>query len=191
MYLSKYLSVFVRKYAELCCELRRHLRLHLCLYLYLDLNPGLFAGLNSALFEKSFQQLFRKSFTSLFGELFDLKYRQFWGQSYLVSYRQTLPRGRSLGRPLHVRIVAGHQRTTTYGWRSAFWTAAARLPLLREGVRRWQALQPVSRGAHRTWVRSRLRVEALAPELRRSLPYSMPRSTADSARGSTPNSTRG
>ena len=109
------------------------------------------------------------------------------------------PPEQSVGRPLHGRIVAGRRRTTTYRRRSALWTAAAKLPPFRENaghegrqhMGRRRTLEPVSWAARRSYESKELRVKAPAPELRRSLPYSVPRSTADSARGSSPNSTRG
>ena len=98
-------------YADLCRALRRDACLHLNSDLCLDLNSRLYTELNREKFEKSYQELFRKSFASLFG----LKYRRLQGSSYLAPYRQILPGGRSVGRPLGGRIVFGNQETTTYG----------------------------------------------------------------------------
>jgi hypothetical protein len=112
-YPQKYAGKYRQKYPDSCARLRRHVCLRLYLHVHLDLNPELFAELYREKFEKSFQQLFREFFASLFGLLFDLKHLQFQGWSYLVLYRQTLPRGQSLGRPLHGGIVSGWRPTTT------------------------------------------------------------------------------
>ena len=101
-----------------------------------------------------------------------------------------LPPRQSLVHPLPGRIVVRERCTTTYRWQPSPWNAAARLPLFREGVRRWQALQPVTRGAHRSHEREELRSRAPAPELRPSLRHSVTHSTADSTRGSRPDSSR-
>jgi len=157
LYLSKYLSPFVGKYQQtylqpcrdLCLRLNPALCLDLRLNLYLNLNPSLFRKL----FAKSFQSLFRKFFAALFGSMFVSKNPQLWASSCLALCRQMLPGGQSVGRPLPGRIVVRERCITTYRWQPSPWNGAARLPLFREGVRRWQALQPESRGAHRIWAR--------------------------------------
>jgi hypothetical protein len=110
MSLAKCQEKFARKYLQKCpqssADLCRHAYLHLNSDLCLDLNNKLFAELNREKLEKSFQQLFLKSFALSFDSLFVQKYQRLWVLSYLVLCRQTLPRGRPLGRPLHGRIVA-------------------------------------------------------------------------------------
>ena len=70
--------------------------------------------LNREKFEKSFPQLFQNFFASSFGSLFVWKYQQLRGLSYLVLYRQMLPRGRPVGRGVGGRIVVGFRPPTTY-----------------------------------------------------------------------------
>jgi hypothetical protein len=71
------------------------------------------AALNRALFEKSFLKKFQKSFAMLFEWFYGNKFHWLNGLSYLVLYRQMLPGRRSLGRPLHGRIVV-RERTHHY-----------------------------------------------------------------------------
>ena len=97
--------MYVWTYVELRRALRRHLRrllnlnryLYLYLYLYLMLNPAL----NLALFEKPFERSNPLSFRSSLV----LMNRSSLVLACLQPRRQTRPRGQSVGRPLHGRIV--------------------------------------------------------------------------------------
>jgi hypothetical protein len=80
--------------------------------LYLDLNSELFAELNRERYDKLFLKLFEKLFAQLYEQFYRNKYLWLNSLSYLKLYRQMLPRGRSLGRPLHGRIVAERPANT-------------------------------------------------------------------------------
>lgn len=180
---AKYTEKFAGKYLRWCPQLCARLHEHVCLLL----NLSMYLYLYLYLYLMPHAAPFRKPFSSSFRYLQGLMYPSLLVLVNLAPCRRMLPPRQSVGRPLHGRIVVRDRRTTTYGWRLAPWTAAAELPLFRKNA----VLQSASCGTDRTCVQERLRVKALAPELRRSLRHSVPRLAADSTRGSTPDSTRG
>jgi hypothetical protein len=188
--LSKHRAKYVGKYVQKCLQPRSLVRRHVCgslhLDLHLDINLDLRLLLHRALLAKFYPQLLKSFLESLLGSMFAAK--RLWLQvpMRLALYRQMLLPGRPVGRGVVGRIVVELRPTTTYGWQSGPFL----LPLLPEervGVR-----SPANRRLWRvrTYAQDRLLVKALAPELRRSLRHSAPRSAADSMRDSSPHSTR-
>jgi len=163
---SKYGAVFIGAHDGLHRALRRHLRLRLNLNLDLDLNLDLNLGLNLSLYLNLNLFLIPKPFSSLSAALT----LGFWLLTFDLCRLPLLPPRRPVGRPLPGRIVVRDRRTTTYGWRSVPWTAAAELPLFRKIA----VLQCALRGTDRACARDRPRVVALAPEQRRSFRRSVP-----------------
>ena len=117
--LAKHPSKLVRelrqKYRRLGAHL--HLQLHhslrLDLYLYLNLN--LDSVLHHALLAKFLPQLLETFLGSKLGSILANKLRWLHDLKHSDLLRPKLPGRRPVGRPLHGRIVAENDPTTTYG----------------------------------------------------------------------------